>query len=226
MIIKIVHRGAMGYEPENTLISFKKALDLGVDMIELDVHLCQTGELVVIHDKKVNHTTNGQGQVIKKGLAELRLLDAGKGEKIPLLQEVFDLVKQRTKINIELKAKYTAKPVAQLIKKYVTEKGWTYNDFLVSSFFRPELKKLYHLNPEIKIGVLVEKFPFGFFKLAEKVKAVSIHFHKKLARPYLIKKTQQKGLKVFIYTLDNPEKIKKMKSLGIDGIFSNYPDRL
>ena len=116
--------------------------------------------------------------------------------------------------------------MAQLIEKYVTEKGWTYDDFLVSSFLRHELKKLYHLNPEIKIGVLVEKFPFGFFKLAKKIKAVSIHFHEKLARPWLIKKTKKKGLKIFVYTLNNPEKIKKMKSLGIDGIFSNYPDQL
>ena len=92
-MIIIGHRGAMGYEPENTLRSFQKALDLGVDMIEFDVHLCKSGELVVFHDEKVNRTTNGQGYIAQKSLEKLKELDAGQGEKIPTLEEVLDLVK-------------------------------------------------------------------------------------------------------------------------------------
>jgi len=105
MFLKIGHRGAMGYEPENTLRSFKKALDLKVDMIELDVYVCKSDELIVIHDDKVDRTTNGQGYVVNKTFEELRTLDAGKNEKIPTLSEVLNLVNRKAKLNIELKGK-------------------------------------------------------------------------------------------------------------------------
>src|SRR6056297_2287931 len=105
MVLKIGHRGAMGYEPENTLRSFKKAIELNVDMVELDVYVCSSGELVVIHDDKVDKTTNGKGYVSEKSFDELRKLDAGMGEKIPTLQEVLDLIDKRAKVNIELKGK-------------------------------------------------------------------------------------------------------------------------
>src|SRR5690242_11883524 len=93
VVMQIIgHRGASGYEPENTLASFKEALALGVDMIELDVYVIKTGELVVMHDSTVNRTTNGTGRVEALSLKELRQLDAGAGEKVPLLSEVLDLV--------------------------------------------------------------------------------------------------------------------------------------
>ena len=107
-LLKISHRGACGYEPENTLASFKKAIEINADMIELDVHVCKTGEVVVIHDEKVNRTTNGKGYVSQKNLESLKKLDAGKGKKIPTLIEVLDLVNKRVKVNIELKGKKTA----------------------------------------------------------------------------------------------------------------------
>ena len=156
-IIKVGHRGAMGYEPENTLRSFKKALELGVDMIEFDVYVCKSGELVVIHDDTLERTTNGKGLVIEKTLAELKELDAGKEEKIPTLEEIMDLADKKVKINIELKGDNTAKPVLNMIEKYVDEKGWKYDDFLVSSFNHGELKNFKELNPKIKTGILVEE---------------------------------------------------------------------
>jgi len=101
--LKIGHRGAMGYQPENTLISFEKAIQLGVDMIEMDVEKCKTGELIIIHDQKVDRTTNGEGYVADFSFEEIKKLDAGNGEKIPTVQEVLNLVKNRVKINLELK---------------------------------------------------------------------------------------------------------------------------
>ena len=103
MVVKVGHRGAAGHEPENTLRSFRKALDLGADMVELDVHLCGTGELVVIHDETVDRTTDGSGSVRDMPFHELRGLDAGKGERIPTLREVLDLLEGRAGVNIELK---------------------------------------------------------------------------------------------------------------------------
>ena len=92
MVLKIGHRGAMGYEPENTLASFGRAVGLGVDMVEMDVHVCRTGEVVVIHDVSVDRTTDGKGDVSGKSFKDLRKLDAGNGQRIPTLEEVLDLV--------------------------------------------------------------------------------------------------------------------------------------
>ncbi|MFT6331076.1 MAG: glycerophosphoryl diester phosphodiesterase, partial [Bermanella sp.] len=151
-ILKIGHRGAMGHEPENTLRSFKKALALNVDAIELDVYVCKTGELVVIHDDKVDRTTNGIGYTEDKTFVELRQLDAGKGELIPTLEEVLDLVDRSVIVNIELKGRSTAIATYQVIDKYIKEKGWSELDFMVSSFDHHELNKFKHLYPQIPIG--------------------------------------------------------------------------
>ncbi len=122
MVTKIGHRGAMGYAPENTLKSFKKALELNINCVELDVHACKSGELAVIHDDEVDRTTNGKGYIAEKDLNEVKILDAGEGEKIPLLSEVLDLIDKRIKINIELKAEGTAKPVYEMIEDYMKNK--------------------------------------------------------------------------------------------------------
>ncbi len=120
-MLKIGHRGAMGYAPENTLGSFAKALELGVDGIELDVHVCKSGEVVVIHDERVDRTTNGKGQVKEMTLKELKELDAGKGERIPTLEEVLDFVDRRAFIDIELKAEGIGNSVADIVRKYIQE---------------------------------------------------------------------------------------------------------
>ena len=122
MILSIGHRGACVYEPENTLRSFARALELGADMIEFDVHVCASGEAVVIHDAALKRTTNGLGYVKDKTLEELKTLDAGKGEKIPVLEEVFDLVNKRAGLNIELKSENAPVKVCSVIREYITEK--------------------------------------------------------------------------------------------------------
>ncbi len=129
--MKIIgHRGACGYEPENTISSFKKALELGVDAIELDVYVLGRGELVVIHDDKVDRTTNGKGYVLDYSFEELRKLDAGNGQTIPTLEEVLDLVNMKTSVNIELKGTGTAKAVASTIYNYLA-KGWSEEQLMV-----------------------------------------------------------------------------------------------
>ncbi len=146
MFLIIGHRGASGYEPENTLLSFKKAISLNADMIEMDIFKCKTGELVIIHDNTVDRTTNGKGYIRDLTFQELRILDAGKGEKIPTLTEVLDLVNNKIKINLELKGEETAGPVCELIRKYVEEKGWNYNDFYISSFNHRLLQEFISVN--------------------------------------------------------------------------------
>ena len=110
----IGHRGASGYEPENTLSSFERAIAMGCRWIELDVYQVE-GELIVIHDSTLDRTTNGQGRVASQTLAYLRSLDAGNGQQIPTLTEVISAVDHRAGINIELKGKHTAAPVVALL---------------------------------------------------------------------------------------------------------------
>jgi len=226
MMLKIGHRGAMGYEPENTLSSFKKAIKLNVDMIELDVYVCDTGELVVIHDNKVNRTTNGKGYVLDKSFKELRKLDAGKKQKIPILEEVLDLIDKRIKINIELIGVGTAKPVFEIIEKFVNEKGWSYEDFLISSFNHYELQEFNRLNPKIKIGALIMGIPIDFAKFAEKINAYSVNLSIEFINKEFVKDAHKRGMKVFVWTVDDIDDIERMRQLNVDGIFSNFPDRI
>jgi len=130
MFLKIGHRGAKGLEPENTLRSFSKAIDFKVDMIELDVRLTKDKKVVVIHGDKLDRTTNGRGRVKEKDLEEIKKLSAGKGERIPTLEETLDLIDKRVKVNIELKGKKIAESVSKIIDKYVKNKKWSPGLFL------------------------------------------------------------------------------------------------
>ncbi len=223
-MLKIGHRGAMGYEPENTLLSFQRALDLKVDAVELDVHRCQTGELVIIHDDKVNRTTNGKGYVAEKTFDELRLLDAGKGQKIPTLEEVLDLVDKKAIVNIELKGTGTAEPVSKIIRKYIQKKGWQLNFFLVSSFNYYELQKFHQFAPEISIGILISEVPLENVEFTGKADVSSVHVCAKVIDRKFIEDAHQRGMKVFVWTVNHPQEIKRVKTLGVDGIFSDFPD--
>ena len=214
----------MGYEPENTLLSFKKAIKLGVDMIELDVHLCKSGELVVIRDKKVDRTTNGRGLISKKTRTELKKLNAGKRQKIPLLSEVIDLVNKKIKINIEIKDKQAIPLVNQIIVDSV-KKRWNYSHFLVSSFSQNILLKLKKINSKIRLGIIVSRSPVRIARYS-KLGFYSVHLKKNIVNKKRVMKSHEKKLKVYVWTLDDIDKIKKVKSLGVDGIFSNYPDRI
>ena len=225
-IIKIGHRGAAGYEPENTLRSFQKAIDLGVDMIEVDVFACKSGEVVALHDPKLQRTTSGHGYVIKKSLRELKMLDAGKGERIPTLEEVFDLVNRRVKINIEIKGARSLRSVIRIVNKYVYEKGWRYDDFLVSCVTRHSLRKIFKINPQLPVGAILIYKPNRFLAFAVQINAYSVNVRFRLLNAVFVEKAHQRGLKVFAWTVNEPEDIKRMKALGVDGIFSDYPDRI
>lgn len=225
-MLKIGHRGAMGYEPENTLRSFKKGLELGVDMVELDVYALKTGELVVIHDDKVDRTTDGHGYVMDKTFEEIKSLDAGDGEKIPTLQEVLELVDKKVQVNIELKGEGTAQPVAKVIDQYIKDKGWSGDHFIVSSFDHYELKEFNSLKPEIRIGALITGIPIGYCDYAEKVNAYSVNLNLEFINQKFVDDAHGRGLKVFVYTVNDKDDINRMKDLGVDGLFSNFPDRI
>jgi glycerophosphoryl diester phosphodiesterase len=226
MFLNIGHRGACGYEPENTIRSFEKAIALKVNMIELDVHCCKTGELVVIHDETLERTTGGMGNVVDKTLDELKALDAGKGESIPTLEEVFAAVKYRCKINIELKGMGTAEPVVNLIEEAVQRRGWKYGDFLVSSFKWDELLHLKILKSPVRIGMLFTEVPENLIHILHIYEAYSVHFPKELITAELVAQMKAHKKQIYAFTVNEPADIEKMKALKVNGVFTNFPDRV
>jgi glycerophosphoryl diester phosphodiesterase len=217
------HRGASGHAPENTLLSIRTAIEMGAPWVELDVYLAQ-GELVVIHDRRLDRTTNGTGDVSKRKISYLRSLDAGKGEKIPFLREVFDTVSGCAGINIELKGEDTAEPVAKLIGDYVTQGKLAYHQVLVSAFNHGLLREVRSRDSRIPIGALVEKHTGETVPVAEEMGAFSIHLHHSAVTAEFVAETHRRGMKVFVYTVNRAEDVRRMKRLGVDGVFTNYPE--
>ncbi len=223
---KIGHRGAKGFVAENTLKSFQKALDFKVDAIELDVHVCASGELVVFHDFTVDRMTNGSGEVHKLTLSELKALRVSNEFDIPTLSEVFDLIDKKCWINVELKGHETAQPAVEIIEKYINEKGWQYDDFIVSSFQKEELEKVHSLNTNIHLGVLTQASVEQALEWAEQLSAKAIHPHFSLLTEENCLEAKQKGYKIFTWTVNHEADIERLKSYNIDGIISDFPDRI
>ena len=201
----------------------RRAVAFGADGVELDVRFID-GELVVFHDARLERRTNGRGLVWRKTLAELRALDAGGGERIPTLREVFDLVGRRAFINVELKGRRTAGPVEALIREFVTRHGWSYEDFVVSSFHHSELRAI--VDRRIRIGLLLTR-PTRLWPLsARRVRAWSVHPALRHVTPALVEAAHRRGYRVIVYTVNDPADIERMRQLGVDGIFTDFPDRV
>lgn len=225
-MLKIGHRGARGYEPENTLIGFQKAIDLHVDRIELDIHLSNDGEIMVIHDETLERTTNGKGLVNQFSLPQLKRLKADKSQAIPTLTEVLDLINQKCDVNIELKSFESAEKVVLLIEKYISEKKWRYDQFIVSSFDWNALTQVHLLNDKIPLGVLTETDVNLALAFAKFIQAKSIHPYFHLLTAEKTKQLQAEGFQVFPWTVNEIEDIKQIKNYNVDGIISDFPDRL
>lgn len=221
----LAHRGARGRSAENTLGAFEHAIKIGASWIELDVRL-HGKALLVFHDLRLERCTNGSGRVSGRSLRYLRGLDAGGGERIPLLGEVLDRVNRRARINIELKTgRGTARAVAELLKRYF-ERGWQPQDFLVSSFLLPELREFRRRLPQVPRGVLLCGVPLDLAACATKLGAAVVALDQDFAGPDLIKDAHRRGLKVFVYTVNRPDDIPYLKKTGVDGIFTDYPERV
>ncbi|WP_369013499.1 glycerophosphodiester phosphodiesterase [Flavobacterium anhuiense] len=225
-MLKIAHRGAKAYEPENTLKAFQKALDLNSDGIELDVHLSSDGYLIVIHDETIDRTTNGKGLVNDFTLAELKSFLIDGKYQIPTLNEVFDLVNKKCFVNIELKGLKTAPKVVSLIEEYISEKDWKYEHFIISSFDWNMLEETSKLNPNISIGVLTEENIDTALAFAEKIKAKAIHPDFQLLNAENVQQMQEKGFLVLPWTVNSEEDIQKVKTYQVNGIISDNPDKI
>jgi glycerophosphoryl diester phosphodiesterase len=242
MTQNIGHRGASGYEPENTLISFKKAIELNVDMIELDVHLTKDKEVIVLHDETLERTTNGEGDVRKKYLFEIKnYRTKEKQQEVPTLQEVIDEVKGRVEINIEIKLEDTAVEVMKIVKRNNIEK-----DVVISSNHPKSLQVVKRMNSNVRTALLYYAtktdlglpilvffsriaFPYVrklIFKRLEIAQAEYLNLTYYLANKKFVTKLHELGYKVNVWTVNEVEKMKELKQDGIDGIITNYPDRM
>lgn len=215
----IGHRGAAGLEPENTLRSFARALELGVDAIELDVYALE-GRIVVIHDDTLERTTSGRGRVDATPLAALRTLDAGKGERIPFLEEVLDLLAGRVAVNVELKGRGTARPVAGLVARR------SETQFVVSSFDHRELAAFRSTTRSVPVAPLFDRNHPRMFDIADELGAWSVNVSRRIASPALIDAARSRGYGVLVYTVNDPAEAARLAQSGAKGVFTDYPDRV
>lgn len=221
MVTIIAHRGASAYEPENTLRAIRKALELNSKMIEVDVRSSKDGKIVVIHDESVDRTTNGKGLVKNLMLEEIKKLDAGKGERIPTLQEVINAVRKRAILIIEIKVLNIEDSIVKTIEKEDIEK-----EVIVTSFNHHILKKIKDLNPVIKTGVIFKCHPIKSADLALNANADSLFPEHKYLSEEMVKEAHENGLKIYPWTIDDPNRANELIEIGVDGIVTNKPDLL
>jgi glycerophosphoryl diester phosphodiesterase len=229
----IGHRGAAGLQPENTLLSFKTALRWGCPMVELDVYACtdddQQQQLLVIHDDKLHRTTDGSGRVMEHSVAQLRTLDAGQGQQIPLLAEVIELLcrhnltaAQTCALNIELKGPATAAPTARLIESLPDLTNTPL--IIVSSFDHDELREFHRLAPTCPVAVLYDRYREDWLTTARELNAFAVNISRRIAKSERIQDMRNAGYRVFVYTVNEPEEGEKLAALGASGIFTDRPD--
>ncbi len=224
--LMIGHRGAKGIVAENTLESIQKALEIGVDMIEIDVHKCASGELWVLHDFTLDRTTNGSGEIAKRPAEVIRKLKVEGHYKIPLLTEVLDLIEGKCAINIELKGLNTAGPVCKEVQQRIASGKWKYEDFIISSFQKNELFKVRQFDKEVPVAVLSKASVPEAIELARKLKASAIHPSLGIITRDNTELCHSEGFKVNVWTVNERNDILRMIEFGVDGIISDYPNRL
>jgi glycerophosphoryl diester phosphodiesterase len=215
------HRGAAAYEPENTLRSIRTALAMGVAAVEIDVQLTKDHELAVIHDDTVDRTTNGAGSVRDFTLAELKKLDAGKGEAIPSLAEVVEELAGKAHLVIEVKH---PEATPALVKFF--QARHIFDRTHVISFWHPAVKALKEQEPRLRTGVLLVGCPADPVGLARAALAEALVLHYGYVTPDLVETAHAAGLLVYVWNIDDVETLKPYLALNLDGIGSNRPDLL
>lgn len=226
------HRGFSAIAPENTLIAFKKALQYDIDGVEFDVQLTKDNKVVVIHDETLNRTTDGKGFVKDYNYAELKKLDAGKwfsddyaGERIPLLEEVLELFRNREiKINIELKNSLVEyKRLEEKVLKLIKEFNFEYK-VIISSFNHYSVKKFNELNRKISTAILGECILFEPGNYMKKLRTKAFHCNKYTINKDIIKYLHDRDYKIRCYTVNDELNFNNMVELNVDGIFTDNPE--
>ncbi len=213
------HRGAAGLVAENTLPSFARALELGVDGVELDVRYSRE-HVWVIHDATLARTTGAEGRLEEYDPVALRSLDAGAGASIPTLAEVLELIPPHIQINIELKGPNTAGPVFELTRSLPQ------SQFLISSFDHQQLLHYRNLGGTARVGVLLDKWQSEVLATARRLDAWSFNLAARITTERRIERIHHWGYKVLVYTVNQLRSARRLQRFGIDGLFTDRPDRI
>ncbi|HEX5081490.1 MAG TPA: glycerophosphodiester phosphodiesterase [Blastocatellia bacterium] len=226
----IAHRGASAYEPENTLRAFDLAIRQGAQMIELDLHVTSDNQVVVIHDPTLNHRTNLKGRVDSLTLAEIRRADAGKGERIPTLDETLDLTLGKVRLYLEIKDPRAAAPTLRIIRERRCQA-----QVMLASFDIELMRGLGEEAGDTELGLILgnatfhpivrwrEAFPWIALR---RVKHQVLCMQVELCYGYLASRARADGKKLYVWTADKERQYARMTSIGVDGIVTNTPDRL
>ena len=217
-MLAIAHRGAKLHAPENTIAAFDKALELGAHAIELDVHICATGEPVVIHDKTVDRTTDATGEVAQTAARTLHHYG------IPTLAQVLAHIDRRCQLFIELKSLDCAEPVADLLTYYMKEKEWHREQLVVISFFHQLLAQIKSINSRITTGASMKSVPGSLAACGEFTNSQYILPALNILSDELIKDARARKLDIITWVCDTAEDIARARALGVDGVITARPE--
>ncbi|MFG2352546.1 glycerophosphodiester phosphodiesterase [Streptomyces sp. NPDC048521] len=215
--LTIGHRGVMGVEPENTLRSFVAAQHAGLDLIELDLHLSKDGALVVMHDAEVDRTTDGSGPIAEKTLAELRALDAGRGERVPVFEEVLDAVS--TPVQAEIKDVAAARALADVMHR---------RDLVgrveVSSFHDEAVAEIARLVPGVRTALVASRYGTDVVDRAVAVGAATVCLDIRRITLEIVERARASGLRIIGWVVNTQDHLRLVRALELDGATTDYPE--
>lgn len=232
-MIVIAHRGASAYAPENTLSSLKLAVEQGAQAVEIDVQLTKDGKLVVIHDWKVDRTTNGEGYIHELDFDYIRSLDCGswfsdefKGERVPTLKEVFEVIPETMMLNIEIKEIERGRSgFEKMVLDEIYEAG-RLDSVIISTFHHGIIKRLHEMEPKLKLALLTSSEILNLNKYLDDngLKSYSYHPEVNLITKDTIKELEERDIKTYVWTVNTLVDFKWLASIGVHGVITNYPD--
>ncbi|MET8223521.1 glycerophosphodiester phosphodiesterase family protein [Streptomyces sp. NPDC005301] len=215
--LTIGHRGVMGVEPENTLRSFVAAQQAGLDLIELDLHLSKDGALVVMHDADVDRTTDGTGPIAEKTLAELRALDAGRGERVPVFEEVLDAV--RSPLQAEIKDVAAARALAEvMIRRDLVGR------VEVLSFHDEAIAKIARLVPGVRTALVASRYGVDVVDRATAVGATTLVLNIRRLTLEVVERARKADLRIIGWVVNTQDHLRLVRALGLDGATTDYPE--
>lgn len=224
------HRGASGHTPENTLASMKKAIELNADMAELDVQETSDGQMIVLHDKTLKRTGGVNLNIWETNYNQLKDVEVGswfdekfKGEPVPKLSEVIDLVKGKIGLNIELKTNGHEKRLADMAVEIVKEKDFQ-NSCIFTSFDFKQADRVKEIDPSLKVGYIMKKLPDDFDVFKADVDLLSVHHG--LVDKDFVDKARANNKEVHVWTVNEEAEMRRLIALGVSSIITNYPDKL
>jgi glycerophosphoryl diester phosphodiesterase len=228
----IAHRGAAGHAPENTLVAFERAVELGTGFIETDLHLTRDGQFIAIHDGTLDRTTNGKGTVHEFTLAEIRKVDAGlwydrsyMGQRIPTLEEVLEFGRKHDVV-FYLEVKYEAAWGMHHALVAALQKSQSAARTIVISFDPKTIAAIRSLDASLMIGILVEDTKIDAVKAALDAGARQLCPKSTLVTKKLVEQAHEAGLQVVTWTVNQVEEMQSVIATGVDGIMTDFPDRL